>query len=288
MEGDLAALTWLGTAGFRIEVAGCVLLIDPYLSRPAYARPRLPLTLSDMGPIDAIFLSHGHFDHALDAPRVAARSGAWVYASTDIVETLIRRGVPLDQAVAIDGEGEGSVGPIAFQAFPAGHVTFDLPLIVRTFLRCVRDRVDWSSLFSLWRRWPSGRPLAWRLSWPNGKRSSLSILHIGSAGATEAQLSRLAAVGRPDWLLFPLQGHSQIHQIGLRALKRLKPRVVIPHHHDDFYPPLSQCIDISPFEKSVRGLSFPVHVIAPSIGERIPLGCLSRGEGIGYNSPREP
>jgi hypothetical protein len=36
---------------------------------------------------------------------------------------------------------------------------------------------------------------------------------------------------------------------------------VIPHHHDDFYPPISQAVDIAPFVQAVGELSPPVEVV---------------------------
>jgi hypothetical protein len=37
--------------------------------------------------------------------------------------------------------------------------------------------------------------------------------------------------------------------------------VVIPHHHDDFYPPISQAMDIAPFVQAMDELSPPVQVV---------------------------
>jgi L-ascorbate metabolism protein UlaG (beta-lactamase superfamily) len=71
----------------------------------------------------------------------------------------------------------------------------------------------------------------------------------------------LAKLGAPDVLMFPLQGHTRICEIAARVVERLRPRVVIPHHHDDFYPPISQAVDIAPFVQAVGELSPPVEVV---------------------------
>ncbi|MCP4672658.1 MAG: hypothetical protein GY857_15290, partial [Desulfobacula sp.] len=55
-----------------------------------------------------------------------------------------------------------------------------------------------------------------------------------------------------DLLLVPLQGHSDICNIAANYVKILQPEIVIPHHQDDFYPPISKKIDIRPFIKNVK------------------------------------
>ena len=55
-----------------------------------------------------------------------------------------------------------------------------------------------------------------------------------------------------DILLVPLQGHTHIAQIAHKYVKALQPKVVIPHHQDNFFPPISTMIDIQPFVERVK------------------------------------
>jgi len=48
-----------------------------------------------------------------------------------------------------------------------------------------------------------------------------------------------------------LQGHTHICDIALEYVRIIKPRLVIPHHQDDFYPPISTAVDIRPFVMKV-------------------------------------
>src|SRR5689334_14481219 len=81
-------VTWLGTAGFRIEHEGTTILIDPYLTRAPIWRCVAGPLRSDALAIarhapraDAIIAGHTHFDHALDVPSIARLTGARVFGS---------------------------------------------------------------------------------------------------------------------------------------------------------------------------------------------------------------
>jgi N-acyl-phosphatidylethanolamine-hydrolysing phospholipase D len=64
-------LTWIGHSSFLIQIGGLNLLTDPHFTRRAsplrWAGPeRLTapgLTLKDLPPIDAVLVSHNHYDH---------------------------------------------------------------------------------------------------------------------------------------------------------------------------------------------------------------------------------
>jgi L-ascorbate metabolism protein UlaG (beta-lactamase superfamily) len=65
------SLTWLGHACFLIRTGGFTILTDPFLSDYASPLPGLGpkryvspgLSLADLPPIDAIVVSHNHYDH---------------------------------------------------------------------------------------------------------------------------------------------------------------------------------------------------------------------------------
>jgi L-ascorbate metabolism protein UlaG (beta-lactamase superfamily) len=83
---------------------------------------------------------------------------------------------------------------------------------------------------TLVREYPEGQVLSWRFI-IEGKM----IHHFGSGGSTVEELQRL---GRQptDILLVPMQGHTHIADIAHDYVKALQPKMVIPHHQDDFPP----------------------------------------------------
>jgi L-ascorbate metabolism protein UlaG (beta-lactamase superfamily) len=78
-------ITWLGHAGFRIEIADQVLLIDPWLTgNPVFpeagdARSRA------IGGATHILLTHGHGDHSGDATSLAKELGIPVVGIYDLM-----------------------------------------------------------------------------------------------------------------------------------------------------------------------------------------------------------
>ncbi|MEW5725235.1 MAG: MBL fold metallo-hydrolase [Thermodesulfobacteriota bacterium] len=252
-------ITWLGTAGFKITTGGDSFLIDPYLTRNKKARPVQTLGPRDLGPAGRIFISHGHFDHLLDAPAVAAETKALVYCDPVAASVLVREGLSPDRIVTVERDGqEFEGGAFRAKALFSRHVKFDKPLVLKTL---VRAHVRLPRCLKLLKQYPAGQVLAWRFS-----LEGRTLLHFGSAGSAPGELERLAQ-DPPEVLMVPLQGHTHICRLALEYVRVLQPACVIPHHHDDFYPPVSQMVDISPFVEGTAGVAPRTKVVVPELNQ---------------------
>jgi L-ascorbate metabolism protein UlaG (beta-lactamase superfamily) len=81
-------LTWYGHAAFKIKTpTGKVLLIDPWVTNPAFARGKDELTSLDR--VDLIFLTHGHSDHVGNAVEIGKRTGAILVSNFDLSAAMI-------------------------------------------------------------------------------------------------------------------------------------------------------------------------------------------------------
>ena len=236
-------ITWWGTAGFQIQAGKQVFLIDPYLSRNATARPEQPLVPSDITRADQIFVSHGHFDHIFDIPAIAAQTECRVYCCPVAANTLKQKGLNGSQVQEVREDDS----EVAFEGYRARasfsqHVKFDRWLLIKTLAR-INLRIP--RYLPLMKAYPVGQVLSWQFE-INGK----VLQHFGSGGSTMAELEGLGQQ-KIDTLLVPLQGHTRICDIALKYVQALNPRLVIPHHQDDFFPPISTYVDIRPFIKGV-------------------------------------
>jgi len=236
-------LQWLGTAGFRVETGDQVFLIDPYLSRNAQAKPVQTVKPAEISGAEQIFITHGHFDHLYDVPAIMASGKSSVYCSETAAATLLREGADSGRIRAVTTDGAVyDFNAYRAEAFFSRHVKFDIPLVARALWR-IGPR--YPSVSGIHRCYPVGQVLSWRFT-VNG----YSMHHFGSGGSTSEELERLAS--RPlDLLLVPLQGHTHICDIAFEYVRILKPRLVIPHHQDGFYPPMSTAVDIRPLVMKV-------------------------------------
>jgi Metallo-beta-lactamase superfamily len=90
VKKDKVITSWATNATYVTSILGHVVLLDSYISRPElptapidrrYA-PFLPQDLIDLKP-EAIFLGHGHGDHADNAAYIAKWTNAVIYASPE-------------------------------------------------------------------------------------------------------------------------------------------------------------------------------------------------------------
>lgn len=245
-------LRWLGTAGFELISGSTSILIDPFLTRNPRARPEQTLRPSDFPHVGAILVTHGHFDHVFDVPAVVEASGARVYASPSVCQSLALKGVPWNRMRPCWGGETGEEGPFRFTAVPARHVTFDAHLVLATLWRCLPRFPEIARLGSP--RYPCGQVLGWYIE-VEGKR----IFDMGSACLPHDLNAEV------DVFMVPVQGRTDICSVAAGLVARVRPRVVIAHHHDDFYPPLSLDIDLAPFEEEMRRRGLQVQLRVPTL-----------------------
>ncbi len=250
-------LTWLGTAAFRIVVDKTVLLLDPFLSRPRDARPVAPIDWEDIAAADYILLSHGHFDHAYDAARLAARTGARILAPALVCNDLRNRGVPDQQLRPLRGVETIGLTDLRVRVIPSRHISVDR----RAAWESLR-RGGWRLLrhINLVLGYPARETIAYLLA----ERDD-TLCFFGSAAYDPARILDL----RPGLALVPVQGRSDITHVAADLVAELAPRWVIPHHHDDFFPPLSREVDLTPFVAEVQRRLPETQVHIPVVGQKL-------------------
>jgi L-ascorbate metabolism protein UlaG (beta-lactamase superfamily) len=260
-------LRWLGVAGFSISDGETVLLHDPYLSRPdlfatLFGRYRpdesvLEPWLDAGGPAPeassarTILIGHSHFDHLGDAPWLADRIGARIAGSGTTVAIASGFGLPAERIRQVDPGDRFDVGPFEILVVASGHAAVMLgrvPLVGE-----VAEPPDW--------------PLH-ALSFKLGDARGYLITHLPSG--LRLYTTSSAAVDRPalaalrdrgvevDVLLAAVTGRDPDYVPSLVGL--LRPRIVVPHHFDDFFVALSDPSagapsdpeDLERFEAEVR------------------------------------
>ena len=129
--GDGLYVTWFGHSSALIELDGRRVLVDPVWSERCspsrLAGPKRlhepPVALRELPPIDAILISHDHYDH-LDMPTI--RNLVDLQAAPFLVPLgvgahLERWGVPATRIIELDWNERSTVGGIEFIATAARH-----------------------------------------------------------------------------------------------------------------------------------------------------------------------
>lgn len=127
---DGAAVRWLGHATLLVEIGGRRILVDPLFADRAGPGRLLgpsrffppPLALADLPPIDAVVITHDHYDH-LSAPTIralAARVPRFV-VPLGVGAHLERWGVAPGRIAELDWWETADVGGVALTATPARH-----------------------------------------------------------------------------------------------------------------------------------------------------------------------
>jgi L-ascorbate metabolism protein UlaG (beta-lactamase superfamily) len=109
-------ITYLGHSTFRFVTAGDEqILIEPFLTD----NPQTPDDLKQIGELDTMLVTHGHFDHFSDAVPVATQTGATAVTNFEISSYLQSQGV--ENAVPVQKGGTTQVGGIKVTATHAFH-----------------------------------------------------------------------------------------------------------------------------------------------------------------------
>jgi L-ascorbate metabolism protein UlaG (beta-lactamase superfamily) len=108
-------ITWLGHGTFQFQLpSGEVLLMDPWTE----GNPSYP-SAHKIERVDAICISHGHFDHIHDAVPLAKKFSPEVVAIYEICQWLESKGV--EKARPMNKGGSQQIGPVTVTMTHAVH-----------------------------------------------------------------------------------------------------------------------------------------------------------------------
>ncbi|GAA3453741.1 MBL fold metallo-hydrolase [Dactylosporangium matsuzakiense] len=262
-------LRWFGTSGWRIDVNGRTVLVDPYLSRyptglfTGAFDPATPLRVDAdaigprIGRPETVLVTHTHWDHFNDVPHIARTvPGVRVFGTLTAYHLALASGV---QAIPVKG-GENldfgdytvevvaslhSRNPAYSLAFPGVRVTPPPPP------RTIADL-------------PEGDTLAYQVTIAGGPK----VFFMGGSDFVERNLTGLD----PDVAMLALPSGGVVHDYTPRLLAALgHPRVIVPVHWDNFETPLhnppavaaADAAKLDAFEAAIRRASPRSRVLRP-------------------------
>jgi L-ascorbate metabolism protein UlaG (beta-lactamase superfamily) len=249
-------VTWLGHSTVLVEIDGQRILTDPVWGGRAspfgWVGPRRwyppPIALVDLPAIDAVVISHDHYDH-LDWQTISAMKD---WNTTFVVPLgmgahLAYWGVPEARIVELDWWGRAEVGALQIVCTPARHasgrmiVDQDAKLWAGYAFLGTRHRVYYSGDTGLF---PALREIGARLG-----PFDLTMIEVGQYGNAW-----------PDWHLGPEQA--------VRAHQMVRGRVMLPVHWGAFV--LAYHAWTEPIERALAAATAAgATLVAPRPGQSI-------------------
>lgn len=245
--GALTA-TWFGTTAVLLSDGTHAVFVDPFFTRPpgfarlALNRPITPdealirdwLQRAGVTRLDAVLVSHSHYDHAMDAGEVARLTGARLAGSPSTLNIGRGAGLPETQLAAMrPGEPQvfGSFEVTFIQSRHAG-ATGGEP---------TGDIVEPLSPPARYYDYKQGGAYSILIAHPQGR-----VLHHGSAGFVPGAL----AGRRADVVFLGIAFLPELQDYFSEVVDAVGARRVMPVHWDDFTRPLAQ--PLRPFPLVVR------------------------------------
>ncbi len=230
MESNIK-LRWLGVAGLELGFGSTVLAFDPFFTRPSLwqvafgrMRPNAELAESILPRCDHILITHAHYDHLMDVPAIAKITNAEVYGSSNACRLLATLDVPEERVREIAVGDQLVLGEAEMDVLHDEHRTiFGLQVAcgsvgteLKPPLRFSDFRMD--SCFSFHIR--------------VGERSLFLASGLNSESPQTADVLWVAPFGQ--------------RRNFERLLHRIRPKLVIPIHWDDFFRPPSRPLQMLP------------------------------------------
>ncbi|EHI13069.1 MBL fold metallo-hydrolase [Mycolicibacterium thermoresistibile] len=267
-------VTWAGVTTLLIDDGKSALLTDGFFSRPALATVALRRLEPDTARIEgslarlrlhrlaAVIPVHTHYDHVLDSPAVADRTGAVLIGGASAAQVGRGAGLPDDRIVVAADGASVSAGSFDITLIDTGHCppdrfpgTIDAPVAPPARVSAYRCGEAWSLLVG---HRPSGRRL----------------LIVGSAGfrrgALAGQHAEVAYLGVGQ---LGLQPERYLVDYWTETVRTVGARRVVLTHWDDFFRPLHRPVRALPY--AADDLDFSMRV----------LGGLAETDGIPLHLP---
>ncbi len=236
-------VTFFGTTTLLFDDGTDQILFDCHFTRPSLLKyisgsegtdTALADELLRLHPMDrlrAMFISHTHHDHVMDAPYVANKTGAVIYGSSSAMNVAKGGNVPEEQIIEFHAGETYTVGSYKVKVITSLHSkptilnndlgeTIDAPLVQPAKLRDYKEGGSYDFIVEHEGRTYIIRP---SFNYIEGQLDGYKadVLFLGTAGLAKADAATET-------------------KFFAETIEKVSPKLVIPLHWDNFFSRLDQ------------------------------------------------
>lgn len=168
------SLTYYGLSSFELTYEGKRVVVDPWVDDPDWT----DATVSDFEDVDAVFVTHGAYDHLGDAAPIAEASDATVYTEPAVGDHFVREGVPKERVERVIWGNAFETNGLGVRVLETRHLSY---------FESGDERL-------------SGMPLGFHFELPGA-----SLYYVGDTSLF-SDLELFVELNEPDVVLLPVGG----------------------------------------------------------------------------------
>ncbi|MBR3768295.1 MAG: MBL fold metallo-hydrolase [Clostridia bacterium] len=254
-------ITWYGTATIGIDDGKTKLIFDPFVRMNKHMETT---PVEGFVGFDAVFVTHGHFDHIYSIPALAeADKTVPIYCTETPKKTLTGRGVPEKRIKTIQPDDVVQIGEYTIRVHRFRHIVFDPIYILTVVPKCI---VMLPRLFRqayMNRKMPEGGEIVAYEIEAQGKK----IFLTGSFREHPAELYPEDI----DLLILANGGSIFVPEKTKGFIDRYHPKRIFVDHFDDAFPPVTRAVSVKRLKRMIKKNHPEIEFIIPEICKSIEL-----------------
>lgn len=254
-------ITWYGTATIGIDDGKTKLLFDPFVRM----NKRIETTpIEGFAGFDAVFITHGHFDHIYSIPELAETDKSVPFYCTETPKkTLMKEGVSENRFRVIRPDEEIHIGDYTIRPRRFRHIVFDPVYILTVVPKSIMMLSKLFKVAYLNRKMPEGGEIVAYEIEAEGKKIFLTGSFREHPEETYPE--------DIDLLILANGGSVFVPEKTKAFIDKYKPKKIFVDHFDDAFPPVTREVSVERLRKMTEKNHPEIEFIIPEVCKAVEL-----------------